>query len=196
MRLLTARECARLQGVKDDFRITVPLNQALFGFGDAVCVPVVRWIAEYYLSPTASELMRGRVLETPKPSHSEHEARLEPQLDITATIGEWLQACTRNKKISRNTIAGGLVLLDRLREKFPVSEHDLFSSGGELKGSRSGLPLVLAKYDLPEKFLKEATTRQVPRMSASWPSVSITAVSSTRTNRFVIANCRRGSPFW
>ncbi len=45
-RSLTARECARLQGVKDDFRITVPLNQALFGFGDAVCVPVVRWIAE------------------------------------------------------------------------------------------------------------------------------------------------------
>lgn len=51
VRLLTARECARLQGAPDDFKISVPLNQALFGFGDAVCVPVVEWIAKYYLRP-------------------------------------------------------------------------------------------------------------------------------------------------
>ncbi len=44
VRLVTARECARLQGVPDDYIIDVPLNQALFGFGDAVCVPVVEWI--------------------------------------------------------------------------------------------------------------------------------------------------------
>jgi DNA (cytosine-5)-methyltransferase 1 len=49
-RLLTPRECARLMGA-DDYRITVPLNQALFGFGDAVCVPVVEWIARHYLNP-------------------------------------------------------------------------------------------------------------------------------------------------
>lgn len=48
-RLLSARECARLMGA-DDFVINVPLNQALFGFGDAVCVPVVKWIAENYLN--------------------------------------------------------------------------------------------------------------------------------------------------
>ncbi len=51
VRLLTARECARLQGVPDDYQISVPLNQALFGFGDAICVPVVRWIAANYLKP-------------------------------------------------------------------------------------------------------------------------------------------------
>ena len=52
VRLLTARECARLMGA-DDFLLNVPLNQALFGFGDAVCVPVIRWIAENYLTPLA-----------------------------------------------------------------------------------------------------------------------------------------------
>jgi len=51
VRLLTARECARLQGVPDSFKINVRLNQALFGFGDAVCVPAVEWIAENYLLP-------------------------------------------------------------------------------------------------------------------------------------------------
>jgi DNA (cytosine-5)-methyltransferase 1 len=55
VRLLTPRECARLMGA-DDFIITVPLNQALFGFGDAVCVPVIRWIAENYLTPAWKEL--------------------------------------------------------------------------------------------------------------------------------------------
>jgi DNA (cytosine-5)-methyltransferase 1 len=50
VRLLSARECARLQGVPDDYVIDVPLNQALFGFGDAVCVPAVEWIAKNYLT--------------------------------------------------------------------------------------------------------------------------------------------------
>lgn len=55
VRLLTARECARLMGA-DDFRIEVPLNQALFGFGDAVCVPAIKWIADNYLTPLAHDL--------------------------------------------------------------------------------------------------------------------------------------------
>lgn len=60
-RLLTPRECARLMGA-DDFKITVPLNQALFGFGDAVCVPVIKWIAENYLNPLINELIHTSFL--------------------------------------------------------------------------------------------------------------------------------------
>ena len=56
VRLLTARECARLQGVCEGYRIAVPLNQALFGFGDAVCVPAVEWIAKHYLTPHVATL--------------------------------------------------------------------------------------------------------------------------------------------
>jgi DNA (cytosine-5)-methyltransferase 1 len=54
-RLVTPKECARLMGA-DGYKITVPLNQALFGFGDAVCVPAIRWIADNYLTPTLKEL--------------------------------------------------------------------------------------------------------------------------------------------
>jgi DNA (cytosine-5)-methyltransferase 1 len=57
VRLLTPRECARLMGA-DDFKIRAPLNQALFGFGDAVCVPVIEWIAKNYLDPVLKELGR------------------------------------------------------------------------------------------------------------------------------------------
>lgn len=51
VRLLSARECARLQGAPDNFVLDVPLNQALFGFGDAVCVPVVEWVVQHGVWP-------------------------------------------------------------------------------------------------------------------------------------------------
>ena len=57
VRLLTPRECARLMGA-EDFIIDAPLNKALFGFGDAVCVPVVEWIARHYLNPLVGEMLQ------------------------------------------------------------------------------------------------------------------------------------------
>lgn len=60
-RLLSPRECARLMGA-DDYRITASLNHALLGFGDAVVVPAVTWIAEYYLNPLVNEMLHGRAL--------------------------------------------------------------------------------------------------------------------------------------
>lgn len=53
MRSMTPREYARLQGVPDEYSITVNGVQALTGFGDAVCVPVISWIAENVLNPLA-----------------------------------------------------------------------------------------------------------------------------------------------
>jgi DNA (cytosine-5)-methyltransferase 1 len=51
-RLLNARETARLMGA-NDYKLDeqLSLNDALFGFGDAVCVSVIQWIAENYLEP-------------------------------------------------------------------------------------------------------------------------------------------------
>lgn len=58
-RLLNGRECARLMGA-DDYYLDqgLALNQALFGFGDAVCVPVIEWIANNYLNPLFEEVER------------------------------------------------------------------------------------------------------------------------------------------
>lgn len=54
VRWMTAREYARLQGAPDYRTDTVTENQALFGFGDAVCVPLITWLATQYLSPLLS----------------------------------------------------------------------------------------------------------------------------------------------
>ena len=50
MRWMSAREYARLQGA-DNFPLTTKKNQNLFGFGDAVCVPVISWIDQNVLTP-------------------------------------------------------------------------------------------------------------------------------------------------
>lgn len=55
MRTLTPREYARLQGVPDSYPIAVNGVQALTGFGDAVCVPAISWIAEHVLGPLAGD---------------------------------------------------------------------------------------------------------------------------------------------
>lgn len=58
VRWMTAREYARLQGVDDSFQFSdLTPNQVMFGFGDAVCVPVVAWIANSYIRPL---LIAGR----------------------------------------------------------------------------------------------------------------------------------------
>lgn len=61
VRLLTPRECARLMGAAA-FKIDpeLSLNKALFGFGDAVCVSVVEWIAINYLEPLRKELCESQ----------------------------------------------------------------------------------------------------------------------------------------
>lgn len=57
MRTLTPREYARLQGVPDAFPIVANTErQSLSAFGDAVCVPVVTWIAEMVLTPLVEKL--------------------------------------------------------------------------------------------------------------------------------------------
>ena len=53
VRLMTPREYARLQGTSDSFQISTRQNdttRSLFGLGDAVCVPVIRWIAANILN--------------------------------------------------------------------------------------------------------------------------------------------------
>lgn len=53
VRWMTPREYARLQGADGYELADVTDNQAMFGFGDAVCVPAVAWVARHCLRPAA-----------------------------------------------------------------------------------------------------------------------------------------------
>lgn len=54
VRWMTPLEYARLMGVEDYAVDSFSANQVLFGFGDAVAVPVVKWLAENYLAPVVA----------------------------------------------------------------------------------------------------------------------------------------------
>ena len=60
-RLLTARECARLMGLPDDYPLPASANAALHLVGDGVAVPVVRWLSEHVLTPLAQDRARRAV---------------------------------------------------------------------------------------------------------------------------------------
>ena len=53
IRWMTPREYARLMGAPS-FCLDARRNQALFGFGDAVCVPVISWLCEHYIAPAVA----------------------------------------------------------------------------------------------------------------------------------------------
>ena len=59
MRWMTPREYARLQGA-GDYALPENTIQALFGFGDAVCVPVIEWIDRQMLTPVFEAVAAAR----------------------------------------------------------------------------------------------------------------------------------------
>ena len=65
MRALTVREYARLQGVPDTFPIVANTEQQAYNaFGDAVCMPVISWLAKAILIPLANRISRtGSTIE-------------------------------------------------------------------------------------------------------------------------------------
>lgn len=54
-RLLTPRECARLMGLPDTYRLPASPTAALHVTGDGVVAPVVRWLAAELLEPLLGE---------------------------------------------------------------------------------------------------------------------------------------------
>ncbi len=62
VRLLTPREYARLQGVRDNFTLPDNANKGYFAMGDAVCVPVIEFISEHILLPLYEKSQRINTL--------------------------------------------------------------------------------------------------------------------------------------
>lgn len=63
-RLMTVRECARLMGAPDSFVVPGSYNDGYRAMGDAVAVPVTRWIAHHLLAPLAGRAGAGAPVRT------------------------------------------------------------------------------------------------------------------------------------
>jgi DNA (cytosine-5)-methyltransferase 1 len=59
-RLMTVRECARLMGAPESFQLPGGYNDGYRAMGDAVAVPVTRWLSRHILAPLAARLRSRR----------------------------------------------------------------------------------------------------------------------------------------
>lgn len=59
-RLMTVRECARLMGAPDTYRIGGSYNDGYRAMGDAVAVPATRWLTRHLLAPLAARVAEMR----------------------------------------------------------------------------------------------------------------------------------------
>lgn len=64
-RWMSPREYARLQGAPD-FKLAENTIQSLFGFGDGVCVPVIRWVDQNILTPVFEDASSAQVCAAKK----------------------------------------------------------------------------------------------------------------------------------
>ena len=70
-RLLSPRECARLMGAPDNYKLMGSYNDCYRAMGDAVAVPVTRWLTSNLLRP---------LLEANKHLQADHDERLAAQV--------------------------------------------------------------------------------------------------------------------
>jgi len=79
--------------------------------------------------------------------------------DIAAELGikldKWLEA----EGHAKSTLAGTLTVLNRLAGRCPLTDADVFTSGGQLSGGRgAALFAVLKAYGVPDGFLSDGVT--------------------------------------
>ncbi len=60
-RLMTVRECARLMGAPDTYILPGSYNDGYRAMGDAVAVPVTRWLAQNLLAPITERIRQASV---------------------------------------------------------------------------------------------------------------------------------------
>ncbi len=63
-RLMTIRECARLMGAPDTYRLNGSYNDGYRAMGDAVVVPVTRWLTRNLLAPLADRSRSIHLLDS------------------------------------------------------------------------------------------------------------------------------------
>jgi len=136
VRWMTPREYATLMGASHYCLDGARTNQSLFGFGDAVAVPVVEWLAKHYLMPLVSgqwsveqQLVAAKLTRVmPEGSFTIHGASVadsptdrggdfvlnETVVHCTTAPGEPLiQKCAANLKAGARPVI--ITLFDRVR---------------------------------------------------------------------------------
>ena len=77
------------------------------------------------------------------------------QNKLIRNLSDWLA----KEGDARSTLAGALVVVEKLSEKCPLRDSDVFTGGGQLIGGRgASLFGILSKHGISENFLRDGVT--------------------------------------
>ncbi len=179
-RLLSPREAARLMGAPNTFRLPENYNNAYKAMGDAVAVPVVRWLSENLLVPIAkaatdmplnghrhSEVHDLLEMAEKRASQWTMEAKRSGMKEIEQkalkVLRLWFEAEEKRKKTGSDVyiVCAGLAVLQAMREVFPIADDDFITEGNQVKTGGPFIKKILAEFGETRLYAREGgrTTR-------------------------------------
>lgn len=200
VRLVTPREAARLMGA-NNYRIVVPSDQALFGFGDAVCVPVVEWIAEHYLNTVIDEYICQ--YSSSRICSSIDQTRDGENMDTNEAIHvklerlyeEWYAGIDKEDgKSGWGAICGGITIVENLLKDYTL-DITLHRTKGGTQLRSQGLALgnkVLRKFNANQRLMtgefgrtSRGAPRAAERLLALLMSLHLETLSQEKRNEYL-----------
>ncbi len=171
-RLLSPREAARLMGAPDSFRLPEKYNDAYKAMGDAVVVPVVRWLSEYLLEPLADAAARelegnGKhdhvLLDSVERRASDwtHEKRRMESKELVdkslAALSNWHKRRDEIKGTASDSFiaCAGLKVAELSRKKWPIQRADLVGKGGRFRSTGQFVQRVLSRFGEDRLYASE-----------------------------------------
>lgn len=179
-RLLSPREAARLMGVSDNYKLPDGYNHGYKAMGDAVAVPVVRWLSEHLLTPLAKRSARlpegnghnshvnvllersevrasGWTLEVKRKQMKEIESK------CLQAVKEWFEGESQHLEggSDKYVVCAGIAIAQVLKDKSPIAEKDYITDGNQVKTSGGLIRKVLKQFGEERKYVSEGgrTTR-------------------------------------
>jgi DNA (cytosine-5)-methyltransferase 1 len=179
-RLLSPREAARLMGVPDSFRLPGNYNDGYRAMGDAVAVPVVRWLSQHLLTPLAKKALTlpedlthhrdvTSLLERTENRAAtwtlevKRKAMKELETKTTAVVKAWFEDEQKHLEggSDKYVVCAGIAVAQVLKGKSPIAEKDYITDGNQVKTSGSLIRKVLKTFGEERKYVSEGgrTTR-------------------------------------
>jgi len=164
-----------------NFKLPSKYNDAYKAMGDAVAVPVVRWLSQKLLLPLAA----GGALDIPvngnhhsdvhmllemaetRASRWTMEAKRSAMKQIEPKVLSVLQAWFADEQNRKKTasdvyiVCAGLAVLQAMKEVFPIADDDFMTEGNQVKTSGPLIRKILAEFGEKRIYAREGgrTTR-------------------------------------
>jgi hypothetical protein len=198
-------------GAPDTFKLPGSYNEAYMAMGDAVAVPVVRWLSEHLLAPLAKsalELPDGNgeheqmdfLLERSEKRASEWTLEVkrremkELQKKCIDALRTWFENEQKHLESGSDkyVVCAGIAIAQALKSKSPITEKDYITDKNQVRTGGSLIRRTLREFGEERKYVSEGgrTTRgtrpAAERLASALNNIS-ELVAAPKESRIAIA---------